>query len=273
MGFGDRRREKHELAAAEAVDAAHEQWGARVAVVRDRLEAVRTWFGSGTDDSETAQLMIRDGEKVYAVLEGAALIEPRRAPGHFVGGSQGVSIHVARRVNYRVGAMRGTYVPGPESPTPIDTGRAVVTDQRVTFAGLKASREWLYAKLIGYQHDPANWTVLQVSNRQKASGIGYDLEHADDIRFRLDLAIATFSHRRESMGHHLDEELTALLAQEPPRPATPDDDSLVTTRQEPTQLPGSPPVLPPAGWYPDATDVTLQRYWDGGAWTSHTAPR
>lgn len=28
---------------------------------------------------------------------------------------------------------------------------------------------------------------------------------------------------------------------------------------------------PPAGWYPDPQDSTRQRYWDGAAWTEHTA--
>lgn len=28
---------------------------------------------------------------------------------------------------------------------------------------------------------------------------------------------------------------------------------------------------PPAGWYPDPQDSTRQRYWDGTAWTEHTA--
>lgn len=29
---------------------------------------------------------------------------------------------------------------------------------------------------------------------------------------------------------------------------------------------------PPAGWYPDPQDAMQQRYWDGTAWTGHTAP-
>ncbi len=29
---------------------------------------------------------------------------------------------------------------------------------------------------------------------------------------------------------------------------------------------------PPANWYPDPTDPTKVRYWDGTAWTAHTAP-
>lgn len=29
---------------------------------------------------------------------------------------------------------------------------------------------------------------------------------------------------------------------------------------------------PPANWYPDPDRPDLQRYWDGTAWTEHTAP-
>jgi len=36
--------------------------------------------------------------------------------------------------------------------------------------------------------------------------------------------------------------------------------------------PAVPPSLP-AGWYPDENDATLQRYYDGTAWTQHTALR
>jgi len=28
----------------------------------------------------------------------------------------------------------------------------------------------------------------------------------------------------------------------------------------------------PAGWYPDPSGQAPQRYWDGAAWTGHTAP-
>ena len=33
-----------------------------------------------------------------------------------------------------------------------------------------------------------------------------------------------------------------------------------------------PPPSVPAGWYPDPRGARLQRYWNGTAWTEHTAP-
>lgn len=265
MGLWESHREKKLIEA-------HTSWQVQVDDLKDRLDAVANWFGADPGDPDSAGLLLKPGEKPYAVLDGAALIEPRRAPGQFIGGSHGVSVHVAKGVNYRVGAVRGTYVPGPESPTPIDTGRAVITDLRVTFGGMKASREWLYSKLIGCQHDPHNWTVLQVSNRQKASGIGYDAEHAANIRFRLDLAIATFAGHRPALRGQLESQLAQLLHNEPQLPVTPDSQRAKATPLSVSST-STEPSLPPAGWYPDSTDVSQQRYWDGSRWTTYTAPR
>lgn len=33
-----------------------------------------------------------------------------------------------------------------------------------------------------------------------------------------------------------------------------------------------PPPVVPAGWYPDVTQPSTQRYWDGYQWTEHSAP-
>lgn len=40
----------------------------------------------------------------------------------------------------------------------------------------------------------------------------------------------------------------------------------------PTGQPAPPPPSPPAAWYPDQSQPGIQRYWDGSAWTDHTAP-
>lgn len=36
---------------------------------------------------------------------------------------------------------------------------------------------------------------------------------------------------------------------------------------------GQPPALPPANWYPDPYQSTIERYWDGRAWTAYTRDR
>ena len=41
----------------------------------------------------------------------------------------------------------------------------------------------------------------------------------------------------------------------------------------PPPPPPPPPPSVPAGWYPDADNDKLMRYWDGATWTEHTAPR
>lgn len=54
-------------------------------------------------------------------------------------------------------------------------------------------------------------------------------------------------------------------AAQPPAPA-----AVGSSAAAPAPPPPPPPV--PAGWYPDAQNAALQRYWDGTAWTEHTAP-
>ena len=48
-----------------------------------------------------------------------------------------------------------------------------------------------------------------------------------------------------------------------------------TVAPQPVAPPVAPqpvaPVSPPAGWYPDPGRPGGQRYWDGAAWTEHTA--
>ena len=115
-------------------------------------DLAREWTGDPVPSD--CGIMGKPGELAYAVLQGASLIEPRRLPGEWHGRNQGVSIPVYKGVRYRVGGTKGTFQQGAEVPTPIDTGTVLISDQRVVFAGDKASREWLYPKLIGFRHDP-----------------------------------------------------------------------------------------------------------------------
>jgi len=257
MGLIDKYREHSQ-------DKRHQDWAREVAPVREMAEMAHRWTGEPI--SADAGIIGRRGELAYLLLQGAALIEPRRLPGQWSGRSQGFSIPIYKGIRYRVGASRGNFQQGAEVPTPIDTGTVLISDQRVVFAGSKQTREWLYPKLIGFHHDAqAPWTALQVSNRQKVSGILYTAESAVVVRFRLELALAQYSGSREVFAASIDQQLAQLMASEP-KPAP-------VTRPAPIARPATPSnfVLPAAGWYPNP-EGPGRRYWDGARWTDKTAP-
>jgi len=137
-------------------------------------------------------VQLKKGEVAYAVLDPVGLVEPRREPGKWVGGSQGVSFRVMKGVRYHVGQSRGTYTQGAERPTVIDTGRAVVTNQRMLFVGSSRSTEWAYAKLLGYSLEEDAAEIFNVSNRQKASGFAYPPEVDHKVDAVVMAAVAAF---------------------------------------------------------------------------------
>jgi hypothetical protein len=86
-----------------------------------------------------------------------------------------------------------TLVAEPTTPTPIDTGDALLTGRRLVFRGPKATREWLLDEMVGYaQSEDNTWTSVQVSTRQKTSGIAYGADNAQEFQFRLELALAVW---------------------------------------------------------------------------------
>jgi hypothetical protein len=286
MGLLDRHHEHVQ-------EKAHAQWAIHVAAAQEMAQTAHAWMGEAitADDG----IIARPGESAYLVLKGAALIEPRRLPGHWSGRSQGFSIPVYGGVRYRVGASKGTFQQGAEVPTPIDQGTVLISDQRVVFAGSKHTREWLYPKLIGFHHDEqAPWTALQVSNRQKVSGILYTEATETMVRFRLELALAQYNSTRSAFAASIDEQVAALMAAEPhladgqiaidaavevsPDPARANstgssEPSHLRSPQPPlpSRTTAAPPPLAPAGWYPNPQSPG-QRYWDGTRWTDYTAP-
>lgn len=187
-GFFAARHERKEL---EHYQHDLAEWTADQEQLDTFLNAAKTF--NGFDPSLATGFVLKPGENPFLQISSAALIEPRAMPGHWQGASQGVSFRIAKGVRYRVGASRGTYVPGPTSPTAIDSGDALLTQRRLVFRGPKATREWLFDKLIGYAHsDDSTWTAIQVSNRQKTSGIGYGATNAQEFHFRLELALAVW---------------------------------------------------------------------------------
>ena len=214
------QRHEHEHA-VEHWRVEEQSWQAERQRLQEFVEVARTFGGMGRGDDARIPLELREGERVYYIAVGVSLIEPRRLPSHWEGGYSGFSFPVARGVRWHVGGTRGHVVPGAEVPTPIDSGTATITDQRVVFQGTKQVREWDYAKLLGYQHDPAQpWTAIQVSNRQKVAGILYDRVHADEFQFRLALALAHYHHDVDGFVHQLEAQ-AAEQAEAEPRPPPP----------------------------------------------------
>lgn len=195
-----------------------ERWQEERHELEETIQMAREFRGLPVSEAQVT-FNAKKGELVYLVGQGAALIETRGTRGTYQGGYSGFSFRIARGVRYHVGGSRGQYVPGPEVPTPIDTGTVVITNQRVVFFGPKHSREWAFAKLLAVDHDSEQpWTSLPVSNRQKVSGILYDHESAETFRFRLALALANFSDETEDLVASLEEELAELDSQEPALP-------------------------------------------------------
>lgn len=201
-----------------AVEDSARQRARQVALAEDRqrlvdeleglIEDSRTNFGIDAPGFEE-----KKGERTFAIMEGVALIEPRRQPGTVQGRSSGYSFRIAKGVNYRVGASKGTYVSGPDVPTPIDVGTAFVTNQRVVFRGNKATREWAWSKLISLDHDDdLPWTSLPVSNRQKTSGLLYDEPNSLLIRYRLQQGLAHSQGKVEALTAELEQQLRELHA-------------------------------------------------------------
>jgi len=184
-------------------------WQAEDERLSHLLETARQFRGFSADEIERVPIALKGGERIYAIVNGAGLIEPRSTGGHWQGGSRGVSVRIpgTKSMRYRVGATKGQYVRAEEKPVVIDEGTVVITDKRVVFAGTKQAREWAWGKCLGVQHQSDQpWTAIAVSNRQKTSGILYGNEAAEMVRFRLDLAYAVATGEADDLVGELEAE-------------------------------------------------------------------
>jgi hypothetical protein len=117
-------------------------------------------------------IALAKGEEVVYVLNQVGLIESRSNGSSYSGGSQGVSVRIAKGISYRVGGSKGQLTRNPESVQMVDSGTAIFTNQRVVFAGQSATREWRFDKLLNVDMGPNGVSaMISVSNRQKTSGL------------------------------------------------------------------------------------------------------
>ena len=187
----------------------------RIERLRDELEFFRDYENQFHEEVPSGFVFKRN-EHVLAMVSGAALVESRRGPAEFRGGSLGLSVRVAKGVSVRPSGFRGRSVPGEESPTMIDSGSFVVTSERGFFVGQKQTREFPWAKLLSYQvvdvDTDACIMYLPVSGRQKVSGIGADSKAMEEIEQRVAFAIAVVTGRRDEFIKRIEDELRSLEA-------------------------------------------------------------
>jgi hypothetical protein len=111
-------------------------------------------------------------------------------------------------------------VQGVPTPTAIDQGTLFVTNERVVFQGTKQTRECLFDKLIGFEHDDAaGTTVFSVSNRQTPTCVAYGPSLSPWFDFRLDLAIAHYRNTLDTFRQQLADDLASLDAAKPVAPS------------------------------------------------------
>jgi len=265
--FSDLRQQRAE----EAHRGARARWEDEREELADMVELARDPHRL-TETAEEVPIILRRGESVLAVLHGSTLVESRRGAGRYTGGSQGFSFRVAKGVNYRVGATRGTFQQGEERLTAVDTGSVTVTSRRIVFQGDQQAREWALSKVLGIQDDPTQpLSLISVSNRQKVSGFTYDEPSTPLVRFRLALAVAMATDTLAELVEDLEEQLAELDAERPRPPGealpAPAGDAPPAPAGEAPVPHDAPPPTAPAGWYADPADHTRWRWWDGRSWT------
>jgi hypothetical protein len=201
-----KRREKSETPAAAPAEVLREEI--------EELKAAVEFFGKYEgqyDESEPSGIVARRDEHVIAVVSEVGLIESRRGPTQFRGGSTGVSFRVSKRISIRQSGMRGKAIAGEESPTLIDSGRFIVTDQRAVFVGGKQSREFDWDKLLSYEIQSLNRKnsiiYLPVSNRQKVSGVAADTASMESLYQRVAFGVAVATGRKDAFIETLKREL------------------------------------------------------------------
>ena len=188
MGFfndllGDPKGKK----AQREVERLHKEWSEDVATLA-KLKAAFIAVQDG-EDAESHNMIKKDGEFVIWAGEGQ-FHEAGRTAGQFVGSSQGFSIPVVAGIRYRVGAQRGTFIPGEEIQVYKDTGQVYLTTDRLVFNGLTNTAEWKFDKWIGAGASPDGGDfIFHVSNRKKSSGILFDKDVGEEFNRFLAFAL------------------------------------------------------------------------------------
>jgi hypothetical protein len=221
-GLGTGRSLRRYRRDAAAYRRALEPWHEEADALRAHVTVAQTFAGADAGDEPSVPLQLAPAERVFSVIERASLVEPRKRPERWSAGYSGFSFRLARSVRYRAAVAKGKREPGEEAPAAVDTGAATVTDRRVVFQGAKRTREWSFDKLLGYHNDGrVPLTLFHVANREKVSGLLYERGQAEEVHFRLALALAHHHREVDGLVAHIEGQLVAHEASRPAPPELP----------------------------------------------------
>jgi len=145
--------------------------------------------------------------------------EAGRTAGHYEGSSQGISIPVVAGIRYRVGAMRGSFVPGNEIQVYKEMGDVVLTTDRLMFNGMMNTKEWAFSKWNGAatSNDETDF-IFHVSNRQKTSGILFESHVGREFNRFLAQALNSAEQGLSAVKPVITQVLKDLAEDEPKKP-------------------------------------------------------
>ena len=194
----------------------HADWNRDVEIFK-KIEAAFMLAVNG-EDSVPNNTVQKKGEIILWQGQGQ-LHETGRTPGRYVGTSQGFSIPLVAGIRYRVGAQRGTYVPGEEVQAYKEVGQVLLTTERVLFNGQMNTKEWAFAKWNGASTtaDESDY-IFHVSNRQKSSGILLGTEQGREFNRFLAQAINCAEEGVDVVLKSVRNQLKELGEDEPQRP-------------------------------------------------------
>lgn len=211
--FSDFKAKRAAKKAAKAHAYAVAQWQEDFATLERIITAITA--ASNGEDSVPNTLMQKPGE--HTLWSGTGIFhETGRTPSQYAGGSTGVSIPVGGGIRFKVGAQRGTIIPGAEMQMDKDQGVVMLTNERLIFVGPLKSQEWNFDKLLMLSTtDDESDYFISVSNRKTSSGVRFDVATGREFNRFLGAATAANEHGFEKVLDELESLRKTALAQEP----------------------------------------------------------
>ncbi len=139
-----------------------------------------------------SELILHPGERVIAKVSNCGLVEERRGPSTWAGGSAGISVPLGRvgkfPIRWRLGRTRGHHVAGTPHPESVDVGTMFITNRRVEFIGTHETREVPFTKLAAVEPGTGQST-FHVSGREYPVTLHYGPALDQWVAVRLNSAL------------------------------------------------------------------------------------